>query len=178
MALPVVADSDSRNSRWCRAYESTSADHFSSWLWRVVAFGWRVKNGGKWYSRGNSKAGGPEAAAAAAAAGFDEEVGGIDRGDVAATAVAEVAWLGFSFGWSVVVVVVVVGSGDGEGEGEGDADVADVAEADAAAPSPGDDVAEDCMIGLLRYGGQAVYQLWTGMEERKNLSSSENKRTH
>lgn len=33
-------------------------DHFSSWEWCVVRFVWRVKKGGKWYSRGKSKGGG------------------------------------------------------------------------------------------------------------------------
>ena len=126
---PVAADSDSRNRRWCRAYASTSADHFSSWLCRVVAFGCRVKNGGKWYSRGNSKAGGPPpppcGAGLAAAAG-----GGVGVG------VGEMAEeLGFGLGFSVVVVVVVCAVGSGVGEGDGDGD--------AAVPSPGDDVAED-----------------------------------
>ena len=88
----MAADSDSRNRRWWRAYASTSADHFSSWLCRVVAFGCRVKNGGKWYSRGNSKAGGPAGGGFAAAAAAEEEE-------------------------PVVVAAAVVGSGEGEGEG-------------------------------------------------------------
>lgn len=41
--------------RWCWQKERTRVDHFVSWAWWVVRFVWRVKKGGKWYSRGKTK---------------------------------------------------------------------------------------------------------------------------
>ncbi|RYP90035.1 hypothetical protein DL770_003880 [Monosporascus sp. CRB-9-2] len=90
---------DIRYRRWCRAYDRTSADHFSSWLCRVFAFGCRVKKGGKWYSRGNSKGGAaivvvvvvvPAAAVFGLGVVEEEEGGGKLGGDTDVVAVAAV----------------------------------------------------------------------------------------
>lgn len=41
--------------RWCWQKDRMKVDHFVSWAWWVVRFVWRVKKGGKWYSRGKTK---------------------------------------------------------------------------------------------------------------------------
>ena len=46
---------ESLNIRWCWQKERIKVDHFVSWAWWVVRFVWRVKKGGKWYSRGKTK---------------------------------------------------------------------------------------------------------------------------
>lgn len=74
-------------SRWWAQYARTREAHFECWLWRVPRFGWRVKKGGKWYSRGNWK--GPFVEA--------EEEAGWECGGTAAAAEEEKVVVGVSW---------------------------------------------------------------------------------